>query len=350
MYKRQVRVLRDVGRGGGGVVAPDGLLGLVGRLGGHHGLSGLPVARRVGQLGQEVRVAGRAAGGHAVVAAELVHRAGSEQLLPAPADGLEGLGQHGRDGTQLGVHVGVGVVALGAGVGAAPGGVVGEALGVRRPGQAEELLAAAVDRADGLGEDDLEVGELAVDVVVGLDPDLLRLSAGLVEDAVGLLAGDAGDLGVGDQGAALGAGGLQDPLGLLAGARHQLLPVADDLAGAVEGAGQGGPDLLQEGEQLGPVQDAGGRHGQGAGTGDGRDDLVELLLDVHLDVRRLLEIDRAPAGRWERTGTTVRPPDPARQLLTVSRIRVARRAARRAPRAPAAAPGGRRRRPRPRPP
>ena len=63
----------------------------------------------------------------------------------------------------------------------------------------EQFLAAPVDGADGLGEDDLEVRELGVDVVVGLRADLVGLLAGLGENAVGLILGPAGDLGVGDQ-------------------------------------------------------------------------------------------------------------------------------------------------------
>ncbi|GAA3295612.1 hypothetical protein GCM10020295_23260 [Streptomyces cinereospinus] len=146
---------------------------------------------------------------------------------------------------------------------------------------AEQLLAAAADRAEGLGEDDLEVGELGVDVVVGLGADLLGLLAGLGEDPVGLGPGTAGDLGVGDQRAALGVRALDDPLGLLPGLLDHLLAAADQLLGLGEGVGQRGAHLLQQGEQLGAVDHARGRHGHAPGTGDRRDDLVELLLYVH---------------------------------------------------------------------
>lgn len=131
---------------------------------------------------------------------------------------------------------------------------------------AEELLAAAADGAEGLGEDDLEVGELGVDVVVGLRADVLGLLAGLGEDAVGLGLGAAGDLGVGDQRTALGVRALDDPVGLLAGLLDHLLTAADQLLGLGEGAGQGRTDLFQHREQIGAVDHARGRHGHRPGT------------------------------------------------------------------------------------
>lgn len=121
----------------------------------------------------------------------------------AAADRLQGLGQHGLEGAELGVDVFVGAALQRGGVGAALRGLrevrVLVPLLVEGLAAAEELLAAPVDGADGLGEDDLEVGELAVDVLVGLGADLVGLPAGLVEDAVGLGLGLPGDLGVGDQ-------------------------------------------------------------------------------------------------------------------------------------------------------
>lgn len=177
--------------------------------------------------------------------------------------------------------------------------LVGVAVLVEAGTAAEELLAPPVDGADGLVEDDLEVGELGVDVVVGLGADLLGLAAGLGEDPVGLLLRQPGDLGVGDDRAALGVGGLDDPLGLLAGLLDHVLAAADQLLGLGEGAGQGLPYLFEQGEQLGPVDHAGCRHGHGAGALHGRDDLVELLLYVH----RVL----ATLYSWMETdGTTVR--------------------------------------------
>ena len=150
--------------------------------------------------------------------AEVVAGDPAVQLLPAAADGLQGLGEDRLEGAELGVDVGVGVAAQGLRVVAALGGVlVLVALLVDGRAGAEQLLAAAADGAEGLGEDDLEVGELGVDVVVGLGADLLGLLAGLGQDAVGLGLGAAGDLGVGDQRAALGVRGLDDPVGLLAG-------------------------------------------------------------------------------------------------------------------------------------
>ncbi|MGX1091040.1 hypothetical protein RKD47_001721 [Streptomyces albogriseolus] len=122
------------------------------------------------------------------------------QLLPAAADRLQRLGEHRLEGAELDVDVGVRVAAQGLRVVAALGGVlVLVTLLVQAGPRAEQLLAAAADGAEGLGEDDLEVGELGVDVVVGLGADLLGLLAGLGEDTVRLGLRTAGDLGLGDQ-------------------------------------------------------------------------------------------------------------------------------------------------------
>lgn len=174
------------------------------------------------------------------------------------------------------------------------------------PGPVPRSFAAAADGAEGLGEDDLEVGELGVDVVVGLRADLLGLLAGLGEDAVGLVLGAAGDLGVGDQGAALGVRGLDDPLGLLTGLLDHFLAAADQLPGLGEGAGQRLTHLFEHREQLGAVDHARGRHGHGAGTADRPDDLIELLLHVHRVLATLYSCDGD--GRVDCT-TTPAPPD-----------------------------------------
>ncbi|MBU8558927.1 hypothetical protein IMX12_25560 [Streptomyces sp. Babs14] len=236
-----------------------------------------------GEVGEVVGVAGVLDGGGVVgEGAEVVGGDAAVQLLAAPADRLQGLGEHRLEGAELGVDVGVRVAAQGLRVVAAFGGVlVLVAVLVEAGAGAEQLLATPADGAEGLGEDDLEVGELGVDVVVGLGADLLGLLTGLGEDAVGLGLRAAGDLGVGDQRAPFGVGALDDPLGLLAGLRHHLLPVADQLLGLGEGAGQFGAQFLQQREQFGAVDHARGRHGHGAGAGDHRGDLVELLLHVH---------------------------------------------------------------------
>lgn len=140
---------------------------------------------------------------------------------------------------------------------AALGGVlVLVALVVDAGARAEQLLTAAADRAEGLGEDDLEVGELGVDVVVGLRADLLGLLAGLGEDAVRLVLRAAGDLGVGDQRAALGVCGLDDPLGLLAGLLDHLVPAADQLLRLSQRVRQSRAHLFEQREQLGAVDHA----------------------------------------------------------------------------------------------
>src|SRR5690606_26201331 len=208
-------------------------------------LGRLPVraGRGVGErreVGEVVGVAGVLDGREVVgEGAEIIGGDPAVQFLPAPADGLQGLGEDRLEGAQLDVDVGVGVAAQGLGVVAALGGVlVLVALLVEAGAGAEQLLASPADGAEGLGQDDLEVGQLGVDVVVGLGADLLGLLAGLGEDPVGLGLGAAGDLGAGDQGAALGVRGLDDPLGLLAGLLDHLLPAADQLLCLGEGVGQ----------------------------------------------------------------------------------------------------------------
>lgn len=222
----------------------------------------------------------------------------------APADRFQGLGEHRLEGAELGVHVFVGPALERGRVGAALGGL-GEvrvlvALLVEALAAAEELLAAPVDGADGLGEDDLEVRELAVDVLVGLGADLVGVLAGLAEDPVGLGLGAPDDLRLGDEGASLGVGGLDDPPRLLAGLLDELLVAADDLRGLGERAGQGLAHLFQHGEEFGAVDHAGCRHGHGPGVPDRFDDLVELLLHVHRVLATLY-------CRLETDGTTVRP-------------------------------------------
>src|SRR5690606_16724815 len=165
-------------------------------------LGRLPVraGRGVGErreVGEVVGVAGVLDGREVVgEGAEIIGGDPAVQFLPAPADGLQGLGEDRLEGAQLDVDVGVGVAAQGLGVVAALGGVlVLVALLVEAGAGAEQLLASPADGAEGLGQDDLEVGQLGVDVVVGLGADLLGLLAGLGEDPVGLGLGAAGDLG-----------------------------------------------------------------------------------------------------------------------------------------------------------
>ncbi|MEU1162263.1 FHA domain-containing protein [Streptomyces sp. NPDC005921] len=210
------------------------------------------------EVGQVVGVAGVLEG--RVVVGQGAEGVGGDpavQLGAALADGLQGLGEDRLEGAQLGVHVGVRVPAQGLGVVAALGGVlVLVALLVEAGAGAEQLLAAPADRAEGLGEDDLEVGELGVDVVVGLGADLLGLLAGLAEDPVGLRLGAAGHLGARDQRAALGVRGLDDPFGLHPGLLDHLVPVTDELLGLGEGAGQRLAQLFEHREQVGAVDHA----------------------------------------------------------------------------------------------
>ncbi|EGJ74489.1 hypothetical protein STTU_1700 [Streptomyces sp. Tu6071] len=273
---------------------------------------GRGVARR-GEVGEVVGVAAVLA--FAAVLAEggeVVGRDAPVQLVATASHRVEGLGEHGLEGTELDVHVLVGAPAQRLGVAAALGslGVVGVLvpLRVETVARAEELLAAPPDGAERLGEDDLEVGELAVDVVVGVGLDLGRLAPRLVEDAVRLALRLPRDGGVRDEAAALVVRAADDALGLGARLADHALALPDQLLRLGERTRQGLPYLLQHREQVGAVDHAGGRHGHGPGRVDDLDDLIEFLLHVHRVLATLStdgETDRSAAA--EPDGTTVRP-------------------------------------------
>jgi len=90
---------------------------------------------------------------------------------------------------------------------------------LHRAAAALHLVPAAADRLEGLGQHDFEVGQLLVDVVVGLGADDLRLAAGVVEQPLGGAARLAGHVGVPDDGIAVGAGFFEQAFGLGDGRR-----------------------------------------------------------------------------------------------------------------------------------
>jgi hypothetical protein len=174
--------------------------------------------------------------------------------------------------------------------------------------RATQLLPAAADRAERLGEHDLEVGELGVDVVVGLGALGLHLGAGLGQDPVGLVLGAPHDLGVGDQRAALVVGTADDLVGLGLRVGDHLLVVGDHRLGVGQLGGQCFAELAEHADQLGPVDHAGGRHRHRAGAFHRRGDLVEFLLHVHgrlsLSVCRPVPAEAIPGGSAAPRGRT----------------------------------------------
>jgi hypothetical protein len=124
--------------------------------------------------------------------------------------------------------------------------VAGDAV-ERRP---REPLAPALDGLQGSLEGDLEVGELAVDVVVGLLAERLGLPVGPLERFVGLPLGNPEDLRVGQGPLLLVAGGRDDLLGLLPALVHDRLLGVDDLAGVAERGLEAVAQLVEEGEQV----------------------------------------------------------------------------------------------------
>ena len=144
-----------------------------------------------------------------------------------------------------------------------------------------ELLPAAVHRGERLVQRDLERRELAVDVLVDLLPHglgvVLRLRAQPARLDLGLLE----DGSLGDELEALGVRLGDDPVRLDVAVLHDLVPAGQQLLGEVDLGGQQGPELVQQGEDLGAVDDARGGHRHGAGRLHQCGDLVELLVDVH---------------------------------------------------------------------
>src|SRR5262249_5456809 len=102
-------------------------------------------------------------------------------------------------------------------------------------GDAPELVPPALHLADRLLElgprlleRDLELGELRVHVVLGLQPELARLLSSLGEQALGLLLRRAHDLLLAEEPRPLDPGPLHDLLAALARLREELLAVLHD--------------------------------------------------------------------------------------------------------------------------
>ena len=88
-----------------------------------------------------------------------------------------------------------------------------------------ELLPATGNGVERLVQQDLEGGQLLVDVVLGLQPDPGTLLLGLVDDPLALALGGVDDLGARQQPVPLSLRFLDDAFGFLASVGDQLVPV-----------------------------------------------------------------------------------------------------------------------------
>ena len=146
---------------------------------------------------------------------------------------------------------------------------------------AAQLLPAALDSGERLAEHDLEVGELRVDVVVDVVAHPGRFVLRLDDDALGLAGRFLGDLGPRDEPGALPLGLVDDALRLDPTLGHQILTALQQFFCLGELAGQHLAQLLEQGEQLGAVDDAGRRHRHRPRALDRGDDLVKLVVGGH---------------------------------------------------------------------
>jgi len=130
-------------------------------------------------------------------------------------------------------------------------------------------------------QDDLEVSQLAVDVVVDLAAHPLRIRLSGREQLLGLPGRLAHDLGARHHACAFGPGGLQHLFGLrLPLGDHRAL-LAQQAFGRGDLGGQQLANLLDVLQDLAPVDHAGGRHRHRAGALHQRRQLVELGVHVH---------------------------------------------------------------------
>jgi hypothetical protein len=198
-----------------------------------------------------------------------------------------------------------------------------------------QLRAPAFDGRERLLEHDLEVRELGVDVVLGLEPDLAGVLAGLLDDPVGLPLGAGDHRLLGDQPVVLAPGVVEQPGGVRLGALEDLVALLEDPPGLGQLLGEGVPDVGDEPLDLGAVDHDGRRQRHHLGVGDQPLELVELGLDVerHATVvgHRLRDLVNGgggvagcSSGAYRRTGE---PPGRARPWPV-------RRAGRAAPRRP----------------
>src|SRR5207247_98583 len=115
-------------------------------------------------------------------------------------------------------------------------------LGRRGPAQAFPASLGLGDRAlqagGGLLQDDLELRQLGVDIVLGLEAHLPGELVGLGQDALGLLARGPDHFLLGHQAVTLGAAALNHGLGVPAGLVQQFLAILDNPAGLLDLLGE----------------------------------------------------------------------------------------------------------------
>ena len=134
---------------------------------------------------------------------------------------------------------------------------------------AHHLGPAAAHGLQRLGQHHLEVGELVVDVVVGVLADPARLLQGGAADALGL----APHLGAREHAAALAPGRLDVLGGVPPGLGYHLFALGHEAPGIGQLLGHPGGELVQDLQDLGAVDHARGGHRNRLG---GLDDLHEV--------------------------------------------------------------------------
>ncbi|MGI8875205.1 MAG: TetR/AcrR family transcriptional regulator [Egibacteraceae bacterium] len=159
-----------------------------------------------------------------------------------------------------------------------------------------QTLTALLDGRQRLLQHDLEVGELAVDVVLGLQAQHARVLARVGEDPFGLAVGCPDHLGLREHALALDTGVGHQLLRLARRLGQQVVALLDDPAGLPQLVGQPGAHVGEHRLDLGPVHHD--RRGQRDGSALG-DQLLELL-DGGLDVQgaSLLEVDGIGGGQF----------------------------------------------------
>ena len=147
---------------------------------------------------------------------------------------------------------------------------------------AADLVATLLDRLERLVQRDLEVGQLGVDVVVGLAAHALGLGVRIGADGVGLGLGGAVDLVLGHELAGVLAGSGDDLGRLGVGCVDDLLAAGEEVVGLGERVGQHRSCVVEQVEDVRAVDHARGRHRHRSCVLDDAGELVELVVDVHV--------------------------------------------------------------------
>jgi hypothetical protein len=166
----------------------------------------------------------------------------------------------------------------------------------RGAGNIGERRGRRLDQSEHLLKADLEAGELAVDEVLGLEPDLPCLRLGRIDDPLGLGTGRAVDLGPAEHAVPLAAGPLQRLLGLPLDASEHLFTVFDDPPGLLQLARDGFEQDLEALEQCLTIHDCRRREGHGTCLANLPNDRFEVGDDIHGRGPLIRRISSGPDG------------------------------------------------------